>query len=90
MILAKTIFDAYPEATALDIDPPEEGESLESYYKRVKKDLKDCGDTLFSFILTELNDCLDDPVGCLEQAQNDLQNVIIALQSNGDGVAGED
>ena len=87
MILARTVYGAYPEAEALDIDPPEDGESLENYFKRIKNDLKDCGDTLFAFIMIELNDCLDRPVASLLRARHDLQNVIDALHdaSNGSG-----
>lgn len=85
MILAKTVYNAYPDAQALDIDPPEEGETLEAYYNRVKDDLFGCGDTLFAFILIELKECLDRPVSALELAVRNLQDIIAALEANGHG-----
>ncbi len=85
MILASTVYNSYPDAKALDIDPPEEGEDFQTWYDRIKDDLNDCEDTLFAFIIREIHDAPDAPIRALQMAIRDLEATIAGLQSNGDG-----
>jgi hypothetical protein len=84
MLLAKTVYSAYPYSDELDIDPPEPNETLESWYSRIQGDLAECGDTLFAAILCELNETIDDrPVRALRRFQDDVEIIIQSLIKQG-------
>lgn len=91
MILASTIYNSYPYALEMDIDPPEEKEPFDVWFQRVREDLPGCGDALFRYLLIELFEggemengtFTDDPavfVRLLKRSQDDIQKVIEALK----------
>lgn len=47
------VYNAYPGSDLLAIEQPEPYENFSEYLRRVGKDLPECGDTLFAFIMRE-------------------------------------
>lgn len=72
------VYNAYPEADLIPLPKPEETETFKSYTERVDpRDVLHCGDTLYAFILFELN-CAEDANEAdelIERAIRDLEAV---------------
>lgn len=87
-VTALEIYDAYPESDLIPVDLPLEHETVPAYIKRIgRKNLCECGDTLFAFIFFELSDSDegDDREGCihmLDVALRDVMAVKHALETN--------
>jgi hypothetical protein len=87
-VTALEIYDAYPGSDLIPLDPPLEHETVSAYIKRVgRKNLRECGDTLFAFIFFELSDSDEEDAreGCihmLDVALRDVMAVKHALETN--------
>ena len=80
--LARIVYDAYPHADLLPVDPERDCRSLKNLMKKVATD--DIGDSLFRFIVMEIVEggegTLDGAVRVMEQAKKDVDLVLQALR----------
>jgi hypothetical protein len=87
-VTPKDIYDAYPAADLLALEPPEENETFEAYKKRVggNKGILACGDTLFAFLLFEAQDESDpdEVIRRFDTAVSDIEQVVEALANKYD------
>ncbi|NBT75295.1 MAG: hypothetical protein EBT15_04875 [Betaproteobacteria bacterium] len=85
-VTPKEVYDSYPGADFLNVDPPHLGESFHDYVNRQgKQRLRTCGDTLFAFLLFELADAGSraDAVRMLNTAINDIVAVKSRIENEG-------
>jgi len=80
---ARIIYDAYPHADLLPIDPDQDCRSLQSLLSKVTGE--NIGDGLFKFMVVEVieggESTLDGAIRVLEQARTDVETVLQALQA---------
>lgn len=88
-VTALEIYDAYPGSDLIPLDPPLEHETVPAYIKRIgRKNLRECGDTLFAFIFFELSDSDEEEdarescIHLLDVALRDVMAVKHALERN--------
>ena len=74
------IYEAYPDADLLPIDPPEQGQPIRAFIRRCGRDV---GDGLFLFMCEEANDEIDaaEYVHRLERAILDIEAVKAAFEA---------
>jgi len=76
--LARVIYDAYPDADLLGIDPEQDCRSLDTLYSKVTEDT--LGDGLFTFIVVESVEggegTVDGAIRVLERAREDITAVL--------------
>jgi len=81
--IARIIYDAYPHADLLPIDPKQDCCSLQDLLAKVIG--KNIGDSLFRFIVVEIveggESTLDGAIRVLEQAREDVEAVLQALRA---------
>ena len=81
--IARIVYDAYPHADLLPIDPQKDCDSLPSLLAKVNTE--DIGDSLFRFLIVEIveggDSTLDGAIRVLEQAKGDVDAVLQALRS---------
>lgn len=81
--IARIIYDAYPHADLLPINPDQDCRSLQSLLSKVTGE--NIGDGLFKFIVVEVieggESTLDGAIRVLEQARTDVETVLQALQA---------
>lgn len=81
--IAKVIYDAYPHADILPIDPEQDCRNLRKLLKKVTTE--NIGDGLFRFIVVEIveggESTLDGAVRVLTHAKEDLEVVLGALRA---------
>lgn len=81
--LARIIYDVYPNADLLPIDPEQDCRSLETLYTKVTDDT--IGDGLFTFIVIEMVEggegTVDGAIRVMERAKEDVDAVLQALGS---------
>ena len=81
--IARIIYDAYPHADLLPIDPDQDCRSLQSLLSKVSGE--NIGDGLFKFMVVEVieggESTLDGAIRVLEQARTDVETVLQALQT---------
>jgi len=79
--IARIIYDAYPHADLLPIDPGQDCRSLQSLLSKVTAE--NIGDSLFRFIVVEIVEggegTLDGAIRVLERAREDVEAVLQAL-----------
>ena len=81
-LVPKAIYDSYPGSDLLAVDPPNNDETFHDYINRVgKQSIRECGDTLFAFIIFELADAddLESAVHMLDRALDDILTVRRAI-----------
>jgi hypothetical protein len=80
--IARIIYDAYPHADLLPINPDQDCRSLQSLLSKVTGE--NIGDGLFKFMVVEVieggESTLDGAIRVLEQARTDVETVLQALQ----------
>ena len=80
--LARVIYDAYPHADLLPVDPDKDCCSLKNLQKKVTTD--EIGDGLFRFIVGEIVEggegTLDGAIRVVQQARKDVDAVFRALR----------
>jgi len=80
--IARIIYDAYPHADLLPIDPEQDCRSLHTLLARVTGD--NIGDGMFTFMVVEIIEggegTLIGAIRVLEQAKADVKAVLKALQ----------
>ena len=80
--IARIVYDAYPHADLLPIDPERDCRSLQSLLARVTGE--NIGDGLFSFMVVEIIEggegTLNGAIRVLEQAKADVEAVLQALR----------
>ena len=81
--IARVIYDAYPHADLLPIDPEQDCRSLQDLLAKVTGN--NIGDGLFRFIVVEVveggESTLDGAIRVMERARNDIEAVLQALQT---------
>jgi hypothetical protein len=81
--IARIVYDAYPHADLLPIDPDQDCRSLQSLLSKVTGE--NIGDGLFKFMVVEVieggESTLDGAIRVLEQARTDVETVLQALQA---------
>ena len=81
--IARIIYDAYPHADLLPIDPDQDCHSLQSLLSKVSGE--NIGDGLFKFMVVEVieggESTLDGAIRVLDQARTDVETVLQALQA---------
>ena len=81
--LAKLIYDAYPGADLLGIDPPTSSTTMADFCRDdVYPRADNCGDGLFSFLVSELGETglsLDDCVNRLHTIASDIAAITRAF-----------
>ena len=81
--IARLVYDAYPHADLLPIDPEQDCRSLESLLAKVTGD--NIGDSLFRFMIVEIveggESTLDGAIRVLKRAKADLEAVLGALRN---------
>ncbi len=81
--IAKIIYDAYPHADLLPIDPEQDCRSLQDLLARATSE--NIGDSLFRFMVVEIveggENTLDGAIQVLERARADVEVVLQALQT---------
>lgn len=84
-VTPKEVYDAYPGAEFLAVEPPRENETIPDYINRVgRKALAECGDTLFTFLIFEMAEAgnRDEAINMLERALDDMLSVLRAVENN--------
>ena len=80
--IARIVYDAYPHADLLPIDPKRDCRSLQSLLDRVTAE--NIGDGLFSFMVVEIVEggegTLNGAIRVMEQAKADVEAVLQALR----------
>ena len=81
--IARVIYDAYPHADLLPIDPEQDCRSLQDLLAKVTGN--NIGDGLFRFIVVEVveggESTLDGAIRVMERAREDIEEVLQALQA---------
>ena len=81
--IARVIYDAYPHADLLPIDPEQDCRSLQTLLAKVTGE--NIGDGLFKFIVVEIveggESTLDGAIRVMERAREDIEAVLQALQA---------
>ena len=81
--IARIIYDAYPHADLLPIDPEQDCGSLQTLLARVTGE--NIGDGLFKFMVVEIieggESTLDGAARILERAREDVEAVLQALRT---------
>ena len=81
--IARVIYDAYPSADLLPIDPDQDCRSLQALLSKVTSE--NIGDSLFKFLVVEIveggESTLDGAIRVLERARIDVETVLQALQA---------
>ena len=81
--IARIIYDAYPHADLLPLDPDQDCRSLQSLLSKVTGE--NIGDGLFKFMVVEVieggESTMDGAIRVLEQARTDVETVLQALQA---------
>ena len=81
--IARIIYDAYPHADLLPIDPKQDCRSLQALLAKITTET--IGDSLFRFIVVEIVDggesTLDGAIRVMERAREDVETVLQALQA---------
>ena len=81
--IARIIYDAYPHADLLPIDPERDCGSLQTLLARVTGE--NIGDGLFKFMVVEIieggESTLDGATRVIERAREDVEAVLQALQA---------
>ena len=83
-VTPKEIYDSYPGSDLLSIDPPEIDETFYDYINRQSKQaIRECGDTLFAFLIFELADAgnREDAINMLDRALDDVLSVRRAVDT---------
>jgi len=79
--IARIIYDAYPNADLLPIDPEQDCRDLQTLF--VKVTTENIGDSLFKFIVIEIveggESTLDGAIRVMERAKEDVESVLQAL-----------
>ena len=79
--IARIIYDAYPHADLLPIDPEQDCSNLPSLLAKVTG--KNIGDSLFRFIVVEIVEggegTMDGAIRVMERAREDVETVLQAL-----------
>ena len=80
--IARVIYDAYPHADLLPIDPEQDCRSLQDLLAKVTTET--IGDGLFKFIVVEIveggESTVDGAIRVMERAREDVDAVLQALQ----------
>jgi hypothetical protein len=80
--IARIIYDAYPHADLLPVDPQQDCRNLQTLLAKVTSE--NIGDSLFRFMVVEITEggesTLDGAIRVLEQARADVEAVLQALQ----------
>jgi hypothetical protein len=83
--IARIIYDAYPHADLLPIDPEQDCCTMQSLLAKVTGE--NIGDSLFKFVVVEIveggDSTLDGGIRVLEQAKADVEAVLQALRDAG-------
>ena len=81
--IARIIYDAYPHADLLPIDPEHDCRNLQTLLSKVNSE--NIGDGLFRFIVVEIveggESTLDGAIRVMERAREDVEAVLQALQA---------
>ena len=81
--IARIVYDAYPHADLLPIDPQKDCNSLQKLLAKVNTE--DIGDSLFRFLIIEIveggESTLDGAIRVVKQARNDVDAVLQALRN---------
>lgn len=81
--IARIIYDAYPHADLLCIDPEQDCGSLQTLLTKVNRE--NIGDGLFKFMVVEIVEggegTLNGAIRVLERAKEDVEAVLYALQT---------
>jgi len=84
--IARIVYDAYPHADLLPIDPDQDCRSLQTLLSRVTGE--NIGDSLFKFMVVEIveggDSRLDGAIRVMEQAKADVEAVLQALRDADD------
>jgi hypothetical protein len=81
--IARIIYDAYPHADLLPIDPEQDCRNLQTLFAKVTSE--NIGDGLFRFIVVEIAEggegTVDGAIRVMERAREDIEAVLQALQA---------
>ena len=81
--IARIIYDAYPHADLLPIDPEHDCRNLQTLLSKVNSE--NIGDGLFKFMVVEIvegsESTLDGAIRVMERAREDVEVVLQALQA---------
>jgi hypothetical protein len=81
--IARLIYDAYPHADLLPIDPDKDCCSLQTLLEKVTNE--NIGDSLFRFIVVEIveggESTIEGAIRVMEQAREDVEAVLKALRA---------
>ena len=81
--IARVIYDAYPHADLLPIDPEQDCRNIQSLLGKVTNE--NIGDGLFKFIVTEIVEggegTLDGAIRVIERSREDVEAVLQALRA---------
>jgi hypothetical protein len=81
--IARIIYDAYPHADLLPIDPEHDCRNLQTLLSKVNSE--NIGDGLFRFIVVEIveggESTLDGAIRVMERAREDVEAVLQAFQT---------
>jgi len=81
--IARIIYDAYPHADLLPIDPEQDCRNLQTLLSKVNSE--NIGDGLFKFMVVEIveggESTLDGAIRVMERAREDVEAVLQALQA---------
>ena len=81
MNIARVIYDAYPHADLLPIEPDHDCRNLQTLLSKVTSE--NIGDSLFKFVVTEIVEGGEGTIGgaiqVIEQAKEDIEAVLQAL-----------
>jgi hypothetical protein len=76
------VYLAYPDQDLLPIKKPNKGELVGHWLVRCKRELENCGDTLFLFVLREMSDAKND----VNEAAEMLQRALFDLEAVRDAI----
>jgi hypothetical protein len=83
--IARIVYDAYPHADLLPIDPEQDCRSLQRLLTKVTAE--NIGDSLFKFMVVEIveggDSTLDGAIHVLERAKADVEAVLQAFRCSG-------
>ncbi len=83
--IARIVYDAYPHADLLPIDPEQDCRTLQALLARVTGE--NIGDSLFKFMVVEIieggDSTLDGAIQVLKQAKADIEAVLQTLREAG-------
>lgn len=79
--IARIIYDAYPNADLLAVDPEQDCRDLQQLFAKVTSE--NIGDTLFKFIVVEIVEggegTLDGAIRVIQRAKEDVESVLQSL-----------